>query len=125
MAIKIKNETLRHLEFLNTFNMKNRLNETREKVEKISDPILKEALLVLLTMFMTLFNDSCQDQWLDVSETCGYLKISSRTLQNYRDKGMLPYSQIRAKIYFKLSDLNQFIESHMYNIKKRREYEKE
>lgn len=53
--------------------------------------------------------------WLDVPETCRFLKISSRTLQNYRDKGMLPYSQIGSKIYFKLTNLNQFIENHMVN----------
>ena len=43
--------------------------------------------------------------WLDISETCMLLKISKRTLQTYRDNGILSYSQISGKIYFKASDI--------------------
>lgn len=47
--------------------------------------------------------------WLDISETAKWLKVSPRTLQNYRDKGLLPYSQIASKIYFRLQDLQEFL----------------
>jgi hypothetical protein len=49
------------------------------------------------------------ETWLDIPETAKWLKISPRTLQNYRDKGLLPYSQIGAKIYFRLDDLQKFL----------------
>lgn len=50
--------------------------------------------------------------WLDISETAKWLKVSTRTLQNYRDAGLLPYSQIGAKIYFRLQDLQEFLMKH-------------
>jgi len=52
------------------------------------------------------------EKWLDIQETCQLLKISKRTLQNYRDNGILPYSQIAGKIYFKASDIQSHLEKH-------------
>jgi hypothetical protein len=98
---------------------KSKLEEIREKLKTTYDPVMRESLELFLTMYSMLFGDAenmqIQKKWLDVSETCRYLKISTRTLQNYRNRGMLPYSQINAKIYFRLTDLNKFIENHMVN----------
>ena len=33
--------------------------------------------------------------WLDNQDVCQLLNISKRTLQTYRNNGILPYSQIR------------------------------
>jgi len=52
------------------------------------------------------------EKWLDIQETCQLLKVSKRTLQNYRDNGVLPYSQIAGKIYFKASDIQTHLEKH-------------
>lgn len=52
------------------------------------------------------------DKWLDVQEVCQLLHISKRTLINYRAEGLLPYSQISAKIYFKSSDIEAYLEKH-------------
>ena len=49
------------------------------------------------------------DNWLDNRHVCELLKISLRTLQTYRDTGVLPYSQIGRKCYYKASDIKQFI----------------
>ena len=54
------------------------------------------------------------DTWLDVQEACQLLKISKRTLQSYRDNGILPFSQIAGKIYFKATDIEKHLLSH-YN----------
>ena len=53
------------------------------------------------------------DQWLDVKESCKYLKVSSRSLQTYRDEGRIPFSQIGHKIYFKVTDLDNYLNKHM------------
>ncbi|MFX8933875.1 helix-turn-helix domain-containing protein, partial [Acinetobacter baumannii] len=37
------------------------------------------------------------------------LKISNRSLQRYRSIGKLPYYTISVKLYYKLSDVHQFI----------------
>lgn len=51
-------------------------------------------------------------KWLDIPETCKILKISPRTLQTYRDESRLGFSQIGSKIYFKLEDLEDFLNRH-------------
>jgi MerR family transcriptional regulator, repressor of the yfmOP operon len=52
------------------------------------------------------------EQWLSSEEVCKILRISSRTLQNYRDKREIPFYQIGRKIYYKASDVNRFLERH-------------
>ena len=37
------------------------------------------------------------------------LFISPRTLQDYRDKGIIPYTQIAGKILYRLSDLEKIL----------------
>jgi len=49
---------------------------------------------------------------LSKNETCKYLKISSRTLQNYRDKGLISFHQEGAKITFQFSDIQQFLKNN-------------
>ena len=52
------------------------------------------------------------DTWLDVSETCRVLKISKRTLQEYRNRGLLSFSKIDGKIYFCATDIEEHLKSH-------------
>ena len=47
--------------------------------------------------------------WLDNKQVCELLKISSRTLLTYRDTGVLPYSQIGRRCYYKAADIQLFI----------------
>jgi hypothetical protein len=50
-------------------------------------------------------------RWLDIPESCAWLKCSTRTLQNYRDDGLIPFSKVRGKIYIRESDLQEFLNS--------------
>lgn len=57
------------------------------------------------------------EQWLDNQEVCLMMNITKRTLQTYKDKGLLPYSKLNRKNYYKLSDVQGLLESgHPYNI---------
>ena len=56
------------------------------------------------------------EKWLDNQDVCIILKISTRTLQNYRDKGILPFSQISNKIYYKASDIEKHLEDNYIRI---------
>jgi hypothetical protein len=49
------------------------------------------------------------EELLDNQDLLQMLKISSRSLQRYRSFGKLPYYTISGKIYYKLSDVQQFI----------------
>ncbi|MCG6188668.1 helix-turn-helix domain-containing protein [Maribellus maritimus] len=50
-----------------------------------------------------------RDKWLDNDEVCELLQMSRRTLQSYRDNGILPYSQIGRKCYYKVADIENLI----------------
>ena len=52
--------------------------------------------------------------WLDIQDACQLLKISKRTLQSYRDKGILPFSQYGGKIYFRANDIEDHLKRN-YN----------
>ncbi len=47
--------------------------------------------------------------YLTGREVCERLFISPRTLQDYRDKGIIPYTQIAGKILYRLSDLEKIL----------------
>nr|WP_315254555.1 helix-turn-helix domain-containing protein [uncultured Flavobacterium sp.] len=49
------------------------------------------------------------EELLDNQDILQMLKISTRSLQRYRSSGKLPYYTISGKIYYKLSDVHQFI----------------
>lgn len=49
--------------------------------------------------------------WMDGADVCEKLGISKRTLQTYRDRGLLPYSQINHKIYYRTEDVESFVEA--------------
>mgnify|MGYP000888371617 CR=1 FL=1 len=51
-----------------------------------------------------------REEWLDNQDVCQLLNISLRTLQSYRDRGILAYSMIGHKCYYKTSDVCAFIE---------------
>lgn len=50
-----------------------------------------------------------KERWLDIQEACFVLKISKRTMQKYRVEGILSFSQINGKIYFKAVDLEEHL----------------
>ena len=47
--------------------------------------------------------------YLTGREVCDSLFLSPRTLQDYRDKGIIPYTQIAGKILYRLSDINRIL----------------
>ncbi len=49
------------------------------------------------------------EELLDNQDVLQMLKISNRSLQRYRSSGKLPYYTISGKLYYKLSDVHQFI----------------
>lgn len=51
-----------------------------------------------------------EEKWLDNQEVCLMMNITKRTLQTYKDKGLLPYSKLNRKNYYKLSDVQTLLE---------------
>lgn len=60
------------------------------------------------------------DVWMDNQDVCALLHISKRTLQHYRDSGKLPFSQVGAKIYYKATDVDKFLEESYTGVSKKK-----
>ena len=52
------------------------------------------------------------DEWLTSEEARKILGVSPKTWQNYRDRGIIPFSQTGRKIYVLRSDLDNYLQSH-------------
>lgn len=50
--------------------------------------------------------------YLTGREVCEHLFISPRTLQDYRDKSIIPYIQIAGKILYRHSDINLLLQEN-------------
>ena len=48
-------------------------------------------------------------RWLDNEEVCEMLCIAKRTLQAYREKKLIPYTQVGHKIYYKPQDVEALL----------------
>ena len=57
--------------------------------------------------------------YLTSEEVCKLLRLSSRTLQEYRDNGTIAYYKIGGKILYKQSDIQAMLERYYNPIHKR------
>ena len=53
--------------------------------------------------------------FLTGKEVCERLYISPRTLQDYRDRKVIPYTQFAGKILYKVSDLEKMLKENYRN----------
>ena len=54
------------------------------------------------------------EKFLSNRDICQQLHISSRTLQDWRDTGVIPFIQIRGKILYRQSDVLMLIEKNYF-----------
>lgn len=77
------------------------LDKIEERLEKISSKLEE------------IKDHSNVKTWLSNSEACNFLDVTPRTMQKYRDEGILSFSKIGAKIYYKISDLEKHLEENL------------
>lgn len=56
--------------------------------------------------------DDSNCEGIESDDACKILRVSPKTWQNYRDKRIIPFSQIGRKIYVNRSDLDTFLRKH-------------
>ena len=72
--------------------------------ETISCPVCPASVTSPLT-------DKLED-WLDNQDVMQILHISPRTLQTLRSNGLLPFSRIGNKLYYRRSDISRILNNH-------------
>ena len=73
---------------------------------------LRNEILCLAETCHKAFGEQSQHtDWLHNGDVCKLLNISKRTLQHYRDTGVLPFSQIGHKCYYKREDVKLLLQT--------------
>lgn len=70
---------------------------------------------LILDEMRSIKNEICpqepiKESWIGGIEVQSTLHISEKTLYRHRKSGRLPYSKVRGKIYYKLSDIRNLLE---------------
>ncbi|MBL7739292.1 MAG: helix-turn-helix domain-containing protein [Chitinophagaceae bacterium] len=55
------------------------------------------------------------DPILDTEDLMKLLKISRRSLQTWRDTGLIDFSQVNGKFFYRVSAVNKLLETHKIN----------
>jgi hypothetical protein len=59
--------------------------------------------------------------WYDNQEFLQLMNISKRTAQTWRDEGIISYSQVGSKIYYRMSDVQKLLDSNYNQASKNRQ----
>ncbi len=81
----------------------------------MNDALMMELLQEVKTISEHIKNTptvSNQTTWIDNVELQEYLHISSKTIQRLRESGMLKYSKIRGKLFYRRSDIHAMLEQN-------------
>lgn len=54
-------------------------------------------------------NENEDEMWVDNYEVCTFLHISDRTLQRLRQGGLIEYSLIKGKAYYKIGEIKRML----------------
>jgi hypothetical protein len=55
------------------------------------------------------------EKFLTNNDVCKMLKVSSRTLQDWRTSGKIPYIQLKGKILYQESDIMKMLETNYFS----------
>ena len=74
--------------------------------------MLRDEIVALAQTCHKAFGESSKHtDWLHNGDVCRLLNISKRTLQHYRDTGVLPFAQIGHKCYYKREDVERLLQT--------------
>lgn len=92
---------------------------TKEFFETIIDKLFNKIEATDKKVDRLLNHDVCLkgDELLDNQDLIGMLKVSHRTLQRYRSKGKLPYCNMNGKSFYRLTDVQKFIDDQFEGVK--------
>lgn len=64
---------------------------------------------------MNSVNEKTNINWVDNADLKIMLKVSGRTIQNWRDNGTIPFSKIGRKIYYRTDDIEDLLKRNYYS----------
>lgn len=92
--------------------MKRIITRTNKEVLQFFDEI--KSMSALVDSIKSSYTPSLNgERFMTDTELAGMLKLSKRTLQEYRNHGKIPYYQIDGKIFYRESDIEKLLEENM------------
>lgn len=87
-----------------------------EKIICIEEQVLRTLLARIEAISLAAENmqrkiSPSNEDWIDSENVCRILTITNRTLHSYRQRGMLPYSTIGGKFFYRMNDVADFLEA--------------
>jgi hypothetical protein len=94
---------------------------TREDFQAYMERLLERLDIIEHKIDRLTTRKNCMngDELLDTQDLCLLLKASKRTLQRYRRNGVLPFHFIEGKVYYKSSEIHDFIRNSYQPAKKK------
>ncbi len=65
-----------------------------------------------IKMLLSKMTNHSPNNWVDTQEAMRLLGVSLRTMQKYRDNGVIGFSKFGKKIYYKVADIESLFEKH-------------
>lgn len=87
------------------------------EIQQIAIKKIQDKLDILTTKINKLQKNKLDNQIIDNADFLQLMNISSSTAKNWRNKGIIPYSQIVNKIYYKVADIKQLLENNYFSFK--------
>ncbi len=73
---------------------------------------LKEQIEVIQQKNEEQIRNQWENEWIDNDTLLKRLGISRKTAQAYRDNGLISFSQVGNKIYYRNGDVEEFLMNH-------------
>ena len=76
---------------------------------------IQDKLDILTTKINKLQNNKLESQIIDNADFLQLMNISNSTAKNWRNKGVVPYSQIENKFYYKVVDIQKMLDDNYFS----------
>jgi len=66
---------------------------------------------VISSFILSMNQENVDDIWVDSYEVCTFLKIGKRTLQRLRSDGLITFSNIRGRNFYKVGEIKKLLDN--------------
>lgn len=71
-------------------------------------------MLALVLVMKRSRLEQFHQSWIDSEQLMSALKISKRNLQSMRESGILPYSRLSGKYFYRVNDIEEILNRNYY-----------
>jgi hypothetical protein len=79
---------------------------SKQDLDSFKDEIIQE-----LSKYYGRADIGAENTWLRTRDVCRILNLSTSTIQNLRNKNLIPFTKLEGSILYKSADIESFLES--------------